>query len=161
MDNLGRRGMIFTSRYQNPELRTGSYTVVRISLGAPRFQLGYKISGSIMDIAPPRWLFGENDHDVFTVKYRRNIEEIGVKRIQASLDAYLALGKDVVLCCYEDIRKPGETCHRRVFADWWKEMTGEEIGELPDPSEVAGIKKKTKPEKETPKGGQITLFDCL
>ena len=46
-----------------------------------------------------------------------------------------AEGKELVLLCYEDVRVPGDWCHRTVFAEWWAEQTGELIEELYDPSE--------------------------
>ena len=33
--------MVYTSRYSNPELKTGKYTAVRISLGTPKWPIGY------------------------------------------------------------------------------------------------------------------------
>lgn len=160
--------MIFTSRYQNPELRSGNYTVVGVTRGAPKFQLAYTLSGNIMEIAPPGWLFNEYNREVFTKKYRQNIEKIGVKRILDILNRYSAQGKDVVLCCYEDVRKPGEWCHRLVFAEWWLDKTGELIEELPDPSEVAGRKRRllTDPKKaekasEEREPEQLNFFDCF
>lgn len=158
--------MIYTSRYQNRELNSGNYTVVGVTRGAPKFSLGYTLSGNIMEIAPPGWLFNEYNRDVFTRKYRQNIEKIGVKRILDILNGYTALGKDVVLCCYEDVRKPCEWCHRQVFAEWWMEKTGEIIKELPDPTE-AGIRKvKTRTEiaaelkaQNDPGHEQLRLFD--
>jgi hypothetical protein len=38
--------------------------------------------------------------------------------------------KGVVLLCFEDLSKPGEWCHRRAFATWWEEQTGEKVEEL-------------------------------
>ena len=43
-------------------------------------------------------------------------------------------GREIALCCYEDVNKPGYWCHRRFFAEWWRGKTGEIIDELPDPS---------------------------
>lgn len=38
--------------------------------------------------------------------------------------------KDIVLLCFEDLTKPGEWCHRCVFAEWWQNKTGQKINEL-------------------------------
>ena len=158
--------MIYTSRYQNMELRSGSYTVVGITRGRPKFQLGYVLAGNIMEIAPPGWLFSEYNREVFTGKYRQNIEKIGVKRISDILRWYRTIGKDIVLCCYEDVRKPGEWCHRQVFAEWWQEMTGEIIEELYDPSDIGERKASVKMEAapitpKEPEHQQLSLFDSL
>lgn len=141
--------MIYTSRYSNPELKTGKYTVVGVTRGAPKFPLQYQLAGNIMEIAPPGWLFNEYDRAQFTPKYFSNMDRIGVRRIANILTGYEKLGKPVVLCCYEDVRQPNEWCHRLVFAEWWQKQTGEVIEELPDPSPVKGAKPK-KPEVQTP-----------
>lgn len=72
-------------------------------------------------------------------------------------------GKDVVLCCYEDVRKPNEWCHRLVFAEWWYEKTGEKIEELPDPSPIPGVKKAKKKREEEENSGyeQMSFMDDL
>ena len=63
--------MIYTSRFQNPALKSGNYTVVGIVRGLPRFRLGYKLAGNIIDIAPTREMFHINDRAEFTVPYKQ------------------------------------------------------------------------------------------
>ena len=53
--------MIYTSRYSNPELKSGKYTAVRISVGSPRWKLGYDISGAISELMP-KGIFGKYEH---------------------------------------------------------------------------------------------------
>lgn len=127
---------VYTSRYANPELAAGDYTVVGVTRGAPKFALKYNLSGNIIQIAPPGWLFSENNRERFTPQYFWHMEKTGVTRIKDILEQYLALGKDVVLCCYEDVRKQDEWCHRLVFAEWWETKTGIRIVELGDPSGI-------------------------
>ena len=129
--------MIYTSRFQNPALKSGNYTVVGIVRGLPRFRLGYKLAGNIIDIAPTREIFHINDREEFTVPYKQHLDDVGFERISAQLQKYVDIGKDVVLCCYEDVRIPNEWCHRLVFAEWWKEKTGESISELPFEPQIA------------------------
>lgn len=126
--------MIYTSRYSNPELKTGKYTVVGITRGAPKFKLSYPLAGNIMEIAPPGYLFNEYDRKRFTPSYFKHMDRTGPVAISRILNFYEKMGKPVVLCCYEDVRKPGEWCHRLVFAEWWLARTGERIEELPDTS---------------------------
>lgn len=128
--------MIFTSRFQNPELVKGDYTVVGIVRGAPRFHLKYRPAGNIIDIAPPRELFDVDDRNKFTPPYMAHLDLLGGVKIRAQLQKYLDIGKNVVLCCYEDVREPGEWCHRLVFDSWWVLRTGEIIAELKDDSPV-------------------------
>ena len=130
----GASKTIYTSRYSNPELSSGKYTVVGITRGAPKFPLRYELAGNIIEIAPPGYLFNEYDRRNFTPPYFQHMDRVGVDKITQILAGYEKLGKDVVLCCYEDVRKPDEWCHRLVFADWWLSRTGELIPELFDPS---------------------------
>lgn len=146
--------MIYTSGFSNPELKTGKYTAVRISVGSPRWKVGYDISGAISELMP-KGIFGKYETKAaFEVEYRKRLECIGVDYIRKLIAGYELLGKDVVLLCYEDVRK-GESdwCHRTIFADWWREKTGEVIPELPDPSPVKGVRKVKKADEP-----QTTLF---
>ena len=150
--------MIYTSRYSNPELRTGNYTVVGITRGAPKFPLQYRLDGNIMYIAPPGYLFNEYDRARFTPSYFRHMDKTGVAIIQQILRKYEAKGKPVVLCCFEDVRKPGEWCHRLVFAEWWLSRTGEVIEELPDPSPNKWLPKPTVQKPVEPEAVQMKMW---
>lgn len=147
--------MIYTSRFANPELKTGKYTAVRISVGSPRWKLSYTVSGAITELMP-KGIFGKYDNDkaAFEVEYRKRLTCIGAEYIRKILRQYEQLGKDVVLLCYEDVRKgEDDWCHRTMFAKWWQEQTGEVIPELPDPSTPKFIKPKKKVDD-----AQTTLF---
>lgn len=126
--------MLYVSRFSNPELKSGKYTPVRISLGAPKWPLGYTIAGEIKDLMP-FGLLQINDRALYEKKYRERLDRIGVDRIQAALDSF-GVDKPVVLLCYEDVRDPSQWCHRTIFAQWWLENTGEIADELTDPSNV-------------------------
>ncbi len=134
--------MIYTSRFSNPELKSGKYTVVGIVRSVPRFKLGYERAGNIFDIAPTKELFSVDDREVFTTPYKQHLNEVGFEKISAQIQKYLTPEKDLVLCCYEDVRIPDEWCHRLVFAEWWFEQTGKAIPELPDSSPVKIPRKK-------------------
>lgn len=141
--------MIYTSRYQNRELATGHYTVVGITRGRPKFPLKYTLEGNIIEIAPPGYLFNEYNRARFTPPYFRHLDNVGKDKIVRILDRYEALGKDVVLCCFEDVRKPNEWCHRLVFAEWYKARTGIVIPELKDPSPDPGGRREPQEEEPT------------
>lgn len=109
---------------------------MRISVGSPRWNVGYPISGAISELMP-KGIFGKFDNDkaAFEIEYRKRLECFGTQRIRSLLSEFEAQGKDVVLLCYEDIRKgEADWCHRTMFAKWWFEKTGEPIPELPDPT---------------------------
>ena len=118
------------------ELKTGKYTVVGIVRGLPRFRLGYERAGNIIDIAPPREIFNIYDREQFTTPYMKHLDNKGFEKIAAQIQHYLDFGKDLVLCCYEDVRKPGEWCHRLLFAEWWQQKTGQIIPELPNSAPI-------------------------
>ena len=129
---------IYTSRFSNPVLRQECYTAVRISLGAPRWKLGYSLDGAIKDLMPVG-LLGKYDEDMegFKKEYFKRLDCIGVDKIKRQLQPLEHKGNDIVLLCYEDIRKgPNDWCHRVMFAEWWKLRTGELIEELPDSTTV-------------------------
>lgn len=128
--------MLYTSRYQNSELLSGNYTTVRISLGTPKWSLGYIIDVVMPDLMPYGLLGKYPAYEPFKLAYFQQLDRVGVERIAAQLNCLESYGKDVVFLCYEDIRRPEVWCHRRAFAEWWEEKTGVSIPELPDPSPV-------------------------
>lgn len=127
--------MIYTSRFSNPELKSGNYAAVRVSVGSPRWKVGYDIVGAIKDLMPAGLRHIEDVND-FRPRYYEQLERVGVDRISEQIAKFELSGKLVVLLCFCDIRKPDWWCHRRVFADWWQEKTGEIIEELIDMSPI-------------------------
>ena len=157
--------MVYTSRYSNPELKTGKYTAVRISLGTPKWPIGYNLDAEMKDLMPFGLLGKFERYEDFERAYFERLDQKGVQRILSQLQRFERLGKDVVLLCYEDIRKgPDDWCHRRTFADWWLKNTGEALPELfdptPDPSKPRQAVSKRS--QETPPTTfhmeQLTLF---
>lgn len=146
---------VYTSRYGNPELKTGAYYVVGITLGKPKFNLGYEENGHCYMLAPDRNMMGMEKEEYLPL-YIKKLERLGVESIKNFLRNVKssAKGKDVVLVCYEDIRNPTQWCHRRMLADWWEEKTGEKLEEL----ELVprAVPEKEPPEKE--KFIQTSLF---
>lgn len=61
--------------------------------------------------------------------YLAKFESLLIDAVRARI-AELAAGKIPVLLCFESLKKPGEFCHRRMFADWWERKTGEAVAEL-------------------------------
>ena len=133
--------MIYTSRFSNPELQSGEYTVVGIVRYLPKYKLKYDLAGNIFDIAPTKALFNVYDREDLSPPYKAHLDAVGFEKISEQIHKFVAQGKDVVLCCYEDVRLPDEWCHRLVFAEWWLDQTGEIIAELQDNSPIK-IKRK-------------------
>lgn len=147
--------MLYTSRYQNPELLSGDYTTVRISLGTPKWSLGYIIDAVMPDLMPYGLLGKYPAYEPFKQVYFQQLDCAGVERIASQLNYLESYGKDVVLLCYEDIRRSEVWCHRRAFAEWWERETGVSIPELPDQSPVKCPKGVTSGESF---GNQMSLF---
>lgn len=120
---------LFTNRYQ--EYREAQGVPVRITLGAPRFRLPYKIAGSVPELAPRREYFSK-PLPAFTTAYRADLDRVGAARIAELLQGIADRARDhrLVLLCFEDLADPTLWCHRRIFATWWKDVTGDEVREL-------------------------------
>ena len=144
---------IWISRYSNKELQSGKYYPVGISIGTPKFPLGYTLRKQCYSLAPKGYMLNM-ELDRFKPAYYEKLEGIGTDRIIDMVEKMnteaRAEGKELVLLCYEDVRVPGDWCHRTVFAEWWAEQTGELIEELYDPSEPKVKKSAVKKEGKEP-----------
>ena len=109
---------------------------VGISRGVPRWPLPYRYK-LLRLLAPTREAFALQDLEEFEQSYLAGLEEIGAEKIAWALrkisDEHGS--RPLALLCYENIHA-GETCHRRIFADWWKQQTGQEVSELDGRVEV-------------------------
>ena len=158
---------VWVSRYSNRELLCGKYYPVGISIGKPRWPLGYDLREQCFSLAPKGYML-KMDIEPFKLAYYGKLEGIGTDKIigivEKMRDRAESEGKELVLLCYEDIRKEDEWCHRTIFARWWLEQTGEIIEELPDPSEVKQkrlVKKQetNKAAAREPEERQMSFFD--
>ena len=68
------------------------------------------------------------DLERFKPAYYEKLAGIGngkiIDMVQCMDEEARAEGKELVLLCYEDVRVPGDWCHRTVFAEWWAEKPG-------------------------------------
>ncbi|MHB8397318.1 MAG: DUF488 family protein [Candidatus Limnocylindrales bacterium] len=103
---------------------------VRISIGAPRFRTPYQIAGACRLLMPRRDMLGL-PYDDYEGEYLAILDGHGADAIRSDLDriAESADGRPLALLCFENLAA-GKWCHRRIFADWWVEQTGESIDEL-------------------------------
>ncbi|MDX3224483.1 MULTISPECIES: DUF488 family protein [unclassified Streptomyces] len=120
---------LFTNRYQAYQPPQG--VAVRITLGAPRFKLPYSLKYAVRELAPRRDYFSKGLPE-FTAAYRADLNRLGAERVAELLRGIAEAEQDhrLVLLCFEDLSDPAQWCHRRIFAAWWKEMTGDEVREL-------------------------------
>ena len=154
---------LYVSRYSNKNLSESNAVKVGISLGMPKFRLGYKLEGTIYGLAPSRAIFNLPKED-FIRAYRSQLDRMGVEKIRKILSSFrYGEADEMVLLCYEDITdttKKNNWCHRSIFADWWYEKTGEKVEEYRD-SNTYAEKERKKEEERTNDGqisGQLSLF---
>jgi hypothetical protein len=165
---------IWVSRYSNKELQNNKdrYYPVGISIGQPKFPLGYEIRNQCYSLAPKGYMLNM-DIDHFKPAYYDKLEGIGTEKIISMVQRFdqaaQSEGKQLVLLCYEDVRIPEDWCHRTVFAEWWAENVGELIEELPNPTPPKE-KKKAKADNKQPAKAvakedsgyqQMSIFDAM
>lgn len=115
---------LLTGRFHGFDASMG--VAVAISLGKPKWPLPYEIAAEVDALKP----FGllQLAGDEFDEAYRRRLDHIGVDTIRAALAEIAAEhGGPLVLLCWE---RPGEHCHRRTWAAWWEDRTGETVPEV-------------------------------
>lgn len=104
---------------------------VRISVGRPRnIQTPMEHIGLL---APYGLLDRKLDRPTFTRLYiQRRLERAGIELIDKEFRALHAAypGLTLVLLCFENLTDPGAWCHRRIFAEWWEQQTGEVVPEI-------------------------------
>ncbi|MEU9188233.1 hypothetical protein AB0D14_27590 [Streptomyces sp. NPDC048484] len=120
---------LFTNRFQTFQPPQG--VPVRITLGAPRFRLPYSLTHSVRELAPRREYLSK-PLPQFTADYRADLDKLGPVWVAERLRKITEAEGDhrLVLLCFEDLTDPALWCHRRVFASWWKDVTGDEVREL-------------------------------
>lgn len=138
---------LFVSRYSNwgiadhPELAP-----IRFTRGHPRFALRYELAGTILELAPTKDEFSlGGDHDAFTAAYRSRLDTMDHVDIGGKIMTIVAArpgATGAVLLCFEDVRLPGELCHRSIFAAWWKDRTGQVVPELVNPNPPKPARKR-------------------
>lgn len=162
---------IWISRYSNKELSSDKYYPVGISIGKPRFRLGYELREQCYSLAPKGYMLNM-DIEAFKKAYYKKLEEIGKEKIISMVKKLDEKAenedKELVLLCFEDVRVESEWCHRTIFAEWWARNVGEVIEELTNPTLPKAKKKAKNDNKESAKESisedsrckQMNLFDC-
>ncbi len=130
---MSERLRVYTARYFDKALIEESGAApLGSTVGPPRFGVGYELAGSV-GMVTPYGSFKIEDPAEFRRVYRQRLGHFGVDKIKRVLEAFAA-GHDtdsVVLLCFCKLDE-GAVCHRRVFAEWWREQTGDHVDELRD-----------------------------
>jgi len=122
-----------TSRYQAADLiRASGRAAVGITRGNPRWPLPYPLVTNLRQLAPTGDMLHMEDRFMFEEVYHDRLEHLGAGGVRKLLEGVAKQANNERLCllCYEDLTKPGLWCHRRLFANWWLENTGEVVPEL-------------------------------
>jgi hypothetical protein len=129
---------LYTSHWRNEDIAGLDVVAVGISRGTPRGRLAERLPyryKRLTDLAPPgelfeRWKAGTVSPDEYARAYHGYLDSLGPDEVTDQLEKKRAEhgGKPLVLLCW---CPPGEFCHRRLWADWWFEKTGQEVPELP------------------------------
>ena len=133
-----------TSRYAARDLILRSGRVpIGITVGNPRWPLGYVLACNLRALAPTRSMLGLPT-DVFEQIYRARLDDLGVEAIRALLQRCCDdAGNDrLVLLCFEDVDQPGKSCHRRMLATRSTPATSFRSWSLPAPCPRAQLGRK-------------------
>jgi hypothetical protein len=132
---------LFTARYADYDPACG--IAVRTSVGMPR---GWR-HGPLEHVRrlTPYGLRHITDRAEFTRLYTARLECAGAEpiftRLQGISDAHD--GQALVLCCFEDVRKPGVWCHRNLLGEWLEDRLAIEIVELGRSPAAGGMQTTT------------------
>lgn len=104
---------------------------VRTSMGKPRFIDPQRAAAMpVVEELIPYGLLKIDQEPEFARRYRARLEKTGVDAIEARFRALIdTYRRPLALLCFEKLIAPGEFCHRRIFAAWWEEQTGEPVPE--------------------------------
>lgn len=113
------------------EMRPEMGVPVRFTVGAPRFRLKYELRHTFPEGTPTRAMLSMPKPEYRRV-YRERLETAGIGPIT---DRLLGIAREagddrLVLLCFEKLVKPGEWCHRTMFAEWWEETIGDRVREI-------------------------------
>ncbi len=146
--------VVFTSRYNCPTLATADLVAVSISRWPPRFPLAYPLRVALYDLAPTpgllRLVRERGWHELFADAYTRHLDALGAAEVVRQLRCAQGDGRAICLLCFEDVRSPERSCHRRLLARWLERETGLDVQELPDDSPTARPKRSKPDPRQLP-----------
>jgi hypothetical protein len=119
---------LFTARYVDYDPVWG--VAVRTTVGFPR---GWRY-GPLEHIRPvtPYGLLHIKSREAFAQQYLARLDHAGATAVEARLAGIAGRhgGRPLWLCCFEDLSKPGEWCHRTLLAEWIEERLGIAVTEV-------------------------------
>ena len=123
---------IYTSYFaRQAKLKEAGIVPIGIAIWPPRFYQGL----SYQVLAPRRYMMADNvtREQYIEMYFRDVVGKLSPEKVISDIER-LSGGKDAALLCYE---KPGDFCHRRLFAEWMLKSTGLDIKEWdPDQKKI-------------------------
>jgi uncharacterized protein YeaO (DUF488 family) len=127
---------LMTSRYLGDLIAASGAAPIGISLWGVRFKIPYKVAARIKELAPDSKALKSfrNDEiswEEFEAAYIVKLDGLGAGPITSRLASVATeVGNpELALLCFENVNQ-GERCHRRTFARWFEEKTGQPVPEL-------------------------------
>ena len=129
--------LVFTARYSNPNIVGSGLVPVGIARYSPTVRPAYERKANLYDLAPTAGMIarrksGALTEEEFVAEYEQQLERISLPKILQQLTRLQGRASGIVLLCFEDV-SVGESCHRRMLADWLRRQAGLAVAELPDP----------------------------
>jgi len=90
-----------------------------------------------MELAPPwdlvrRAHLGHLTEHAYRIEYVATVlSKLNPREVYNHLIA--TYGEDCTLLCFEDLKHPGDYCHRRIVAQWFEDSLGVEVPEWKPP----------------------------
>ena len=137
----------YFARQKKMELPDTAY--ISIAVGNPKYPVPYELKNA--NTLKPYGVFGKYEGDEYEIAYRKKLDRTGTAKIRSEVVRLAEGHENVMLMCHE---KDPSICHRRIFAKWWEEKTGQEIPEF-------GHKTVPVPKEETLEERQEDLFSIL
>ncbi len=129
---------LYTSYWKNQGLANLDVIPVGISRGAHRGRWGKNLPYRWKRLAAlypsknllERWTTKTITPEEYTLVYRSYLDSLGPEEVKSRLEKKSVDngGKALALLCFCE---PGAFCHRRAWADWYHERTGQEVQEMP------------------------------
>lgn len=119
---------LFTARYAEYSPTHG--VAVRTSVGVPKDWRHGRLEH--VRRLTPYGLLHVSDRAEFTRLYIARLERVGADAIYARLEGISDAHdcRPLVLCCFEDVRRPGVWCHRTILGAWLRDRLGIAVPEL-------------------------------
>ena len=118
---------IYTSYFGNlRKLHEAGIVPISIARWNPRWYNGF----TMQELAPTKYMLSDAcSEEGYITMYKQILSGMYSGTILKSIES-IGKGKDVALLCYE---KPGDFCHRHMFAEWFTKTTGIQIEEFAAP----------------------------